>query len=102
MRPPTGQPVAHAALLLAMSSSGCVYAATTVIPNPITHAGVVSANRIASVDSERAGYYAVTPTAFANEASLLVLDAQRACFAVTLRVERANQQLTLPQRWRVF
>jgi len=82
--------------------SSCVVAATTIIPNPVTHAGVIAANRIVSADSERAGYFAVPPMAFANEATLVMLDAQRACFAVTLRVERASQQLAVPQGWRVF
>ncbi len=93
---------AAAAFVLAFASSSCVVAATTVIPNPITHAGVVASNSIVSVDNERAGYYGVAAPVFANDASLLVLDAQRVCFAITLRVERSNQQLALPQGWRVF
>jgi hypothetical protein len=83
-------------------TGGCVVAATTVIPHPVTHAGVVATNRIVSLDRDRAGYFGLAEGVFAQEASLLLLDAQRACFAVTLRVERTTEALALPQGWRVF
>jgi hypothetical protein len=82
--------------------SSCVVAASTTIPNPVTHAGMIATNRIVWFDHERAGYFTLPTAAFANEASLLVLDSQRACFSVTLRVESGQRQLATPQGWRVF
>lgn len=97
--------VPHLAALavgMAFYSGGCVVAATIAIPNPVTHGGVVATNRIVSVDQERAEYYGVATTAFVNDATLLVLDARRVCFAVNLRVERSSLPLAVPQGWRVF
>jgi hypothetical protein len=86
--------------LLALSS--CVTVSTTVIPHPATHGGTIGANRVPFVDRERAEYFAIPPLALASEASLLTLDPQRACFAVTVRAEQANQHLASAEGWRVF
>jgi hypothetical protein len=93
----------HALLLaLSLANASCVSVATTVILHPITHGGTIAANRVPFVDQERAGYFAIPARALSSEASLLTLDPQRACFAITLRAEQANQHLASPEGWRVF
>ena len=91
-----------AASLLLATLTGCVTAATTAIPHPLTHAGAVSANRIATFDQERAGFFGIPATALASDATLMVFDRERVCFGVTVRAEQANEALALPRNWRVF
>jgi hypothetical protein len=87
--------------LLATCAVACVNPATTVIPNPIVHHGLV-ANMVPQADTERAGYFGLPAGAFTNEASIVALDPQNICFAVTLRVEGQSPQLAQLSGWRVY
>jgi hypothetical protein len=92
----------YALLALFLANAACVSVATTVVPHPITHRGLVAQNRVPFVDQERAEYFGIAPAALASEASLLALDRERACFSVTLRIEQANQHLANTDAWRVY
>jgi hypothetical protein len=87
--------------LVLLASSGCVSAVTVQIPHPLTRGGVV-ANRIPQSDYDRASYFGLPPNTFTSEASLVTLDAQRACFALTLRVDGDQANLANPGEWRVY
>jgi hypothetical protein len=89
------------ALVPALLAEDCVSAATTVIPNPAIHHSV-AANLVPQADTERASFYDIPNLAFVNEATLLTLDGQNVCFAVTLRVEGQQPQLAALTGWRVY
>jgi hypothetical protein len=87
--------------LAALGASGCVNAVTVQIGHPLTRGGVPQ-NRIVQADEDRASYLGLPPNTFRNEASLVALDAQRACFALSLRIDGDHANLANPADWRVY
>lgn len=84
----------------ALATGGCVHAVTVQIPNPLTR-GLVP-NRIPNEDQSTANYFGLPYNTFTSEASLVSLDAQRACFNVVLRVDGEHAPLATPANWRTF
>jgi len=83
------------------AGTGCVRAVSIDIPHPLTRGGVVP-NRIPHVDVDTAAYFGLPYGTFNREASLVSLDAQQACFAVTLRSDGDHGDLATLSAWRVF
>lgn len=91
------------ALLLAaatLTGAGCVTAVTVQIPHPLTR-GLVQ-NNVPVADDERAAYFTLPPGTFLRTASLVQIDAQRVCFAVTLAADGNRTQLADMGGWRTF
>jgi hypothetical protein len=70
-------------VVAAALASGCVHASDTVIRHPLL-AGGVDPNRIIKTHDFIEGARRLPPGSVADEAVLLSLDAQQACFAVVL------------------
>lgn len=84
-----------------LTASGCVTAVTAQIPHPLIR-GSVAPNRLQQADYDRASYYGLPSNTFTSEATLLSLDAQRACFGVTLRIDGDHANLATLGQWRVY
>ena len=84
-----------------LGSAGCVRVTSIDIPHPLTHGGVVP-NRVSNPNMESSNYYGLPPATFQDDASLVSVDAQQACFAVTLRSDGDHANLATLSGWRVF
>lgn len=83
------------------SSVGCVRAISVDIPHPLTRGGV-QPNRIPNPDESDSRYFGLPIGTFQDEASLVSLDAQQACFTVTVRTDGDHANLGTLGNWRVF
>lgn len=81
--------------------SGCLTAVSIQMPHPLTR-GVIVDHVIPSSDTQRAATYGLPPETFTSEARMNVLDAERVCFALTLRINGDQGNLAVPGEWRVY
>lgn len=84
-----------------VSATGCVRAISIDIPHPLTRGGVAP-NRIPNPDEADSETYGLPYGTFQDEASLVSLDAQQACFAVSLRTDGDHPDRATLSYWRVF
>lgn len=79
----------------------CVNTVSVQVPNPLVR-GSVTPNRVPLTDVARAEQFGLPSSTFSSEARLIVLDSERLCFDVSVRVDGARSNIARLDGWRVF